>query len=150
LQNVYGERFDLMRPGKHILIHIPRAQPVENAVLRVEADAVQLGAKCADMYFQELNITGAWAEAKQTGGFHFHARYDGKETPKWNQFGKVDVKVAHGHTQEGTRYLNFYVKHLAHAGFAVGGLLGEDDHTQAATPSGACGRRSISLLQVSP
>jgi len=150
LQNVYGERFDLMRPGKHILIHIPRGQPAEKTVLRVEADAVQLGAQCTDMYFQELNITGAWVEAKMTGGFHFNARgKGGGETPKWERFGKVEVKVAHGRTQEGTQYLNFYVKNLARAGFAVGGLLGEDDHTQAVTPSGACVRRSLSLLQIS-
>jgi hypothetical protein len=138
-----------MRPGKHILIHIPREQPVDNAVLRVEANAVQLGVQCTDMYFQELNITGAWVEAKQTGGFHFHARDGGNEGPKWNHFGKIDIKVAHGRTMDGTRYLNFYVKHLARAGFAVGGLLGEDDHTEAATPSGACVRRSLSLLQIS-
>jgi len=149
LQNVYGERFDLMRPGKHILIQIPREQPVENAVLRVEADAVQMGVQCTDMYFQELNITGAWVEAKRTGGFYFNAR-DGAhgETPQWERFGKVDVKVAHGRTEEGTRYLNFYVKHLANAGYAVGGLLGEDDHTEAVTPSGACVRRRLTLLQM--
>jgi len=149
LQNVYGERFDLMRPGKHVLVQIPREQFVENAVLRVEADAVQLGEKCTDMYFQELNITGAWAEAKRTGGFHFRATDVDDESPKWNHFGAVDVKVAHGRTQEGTRYLNVYVKNLAHAGMAVGGLLGEDDHTDAVTPSTACVRRSLSLLQVS-
>jgi len=150
LQNVFGERFDLMRPGKHVLIHIPRGQPVESTVLRVEADAVQLGVQCTDMYFQEVNITGAWVEAKRTGGFHFSAREGvGSETPKWERFGKVDVKVAHGRTQEGTQYLNFYVKRLASAGFEVGGLLGEDDHTKAVTPSGACVRRSLSLLQMS-
>jgi len=149
LQNVYGERFDLMRPGKHILIHIPREQPVENVVLRVQANAVQMGVHCTDMYFQELNITGAWVEAKRTGGFHFSARDDAHgKTPKWERFGKIDVKVAHGRTKEGTRYLNFYVKNLANAGYAVGGLLGEDDHTEAVTPSGACVRRSLTLLQI--
>ena len=146
LQNVYGERFDLMRPGKHVLIQIPRGQLAEHTVLKVEADAAQMGAQCTDMYFQELNITGAWAEAKRTGGFHFHARDVGGEAPQWNHFGQVDVKVAHGRTQEGTRYLNFYVKNLARAGFAVGGLLGEDDHTEAAMPVEECVRRnSLSL-----
>jgi len=146
LQNVYGERFDLMRPGKHTLLRIPRELLAENALLRVEADAVQLGKKCADMYFQELNITGAWAEAKRTGGLHFHAQDVVGGAPTWEHFGKVDVKVAHGRTQEGARYLNFYVKHLAHAGFAVGGLLGEDDHTEAAMPVEECVRRhSLSL-----
>jgi len=64
------------------------------------------------------------------------------------KFGKVQVKVAHGHTQNGAQYLNFYVKHLGHSGFSVGGLLGEDDHTEAATPSEACAHRNT-LLQLS-
>jgi hypothetical protein len=150
LQNVYGERFDLMRPGKHVLVNIPRGEPVENALLRVEADAVQLGVQCADMYFQELNMTGAWAESKWAGGLHVHAQDVKHGQPKWIHVGKVDVKVVHGHTQEGSRYLNFYVKHLGRAGFAVGGLLGEDDHTEAAMPSRVCiRRRTLSLLELS-
>jgi len=142
-----------MRPGKQVLIHIPLGQRVENALLRVVADARRLGAQCADMYFQELNITGAWVDGKTAGGLHFRAGDVGTLGkiwgPKWERFGKIDVKVAHGRTQEGTRYLNFYVRHLARAGFAIGGLLGEDDHTEAATPSGECLRRSFSLLQKS-
>merc|ERR1719311_1704778 len=63
LQNIYGERFDLMRPGKHVLINIPRGASVENALLQVEADAENMGGRCADMYFQELNITGVWVMA---------------------------------------------------------------------------------------
>ena len=54
LQNVHGERFDLMKPGKHLLIQIPRKSS-ENTLLRVEAEARQLGGLCADMYFQDLN-----------------------------------------------------------------------------------------------
>merc|ERR1719262_986429 len=65
LQNVHGERFDLMKPGKHVLINIPRGVSAEKSLLRVQADARQLGAQCSDMYFQELNVTGSWAEAKQ-------------------------------------------------------------------------------------
>jgi len=150
LQNVFGERFDLMRPGKQVLIHIPRGQRAENALLRVVADARRLGAQCADMYFQELNITGAWVDGKAAGGLHFRAGDVGEAAPKWERFGNIDVKVAYGRTQEGTWYLNFYVRHIARAGFAVGGLLGEDDHTEAATPSGECLRRSLSLAEDDP
>jgi len=146
LQNVYGERFDLMRSGKHTLIQIPGGQLAENALLRVQADARQMGGHCADMYFQELNVTGAWVEAKRTGGFHYHAQRARDFKPKWEHFGKVDLKVVHGITKQGIRYLNFYVKNLARTGYAVGGLLGEDDHTEAAMPSEACGRH-LSLLQ---
>ncbi|CAK0880682.1 unnamed protein product [Prorocentrum cordatum] len=58
LQNIHGERFDLMRPGNAVLIQIPRGQPFEKSWLTVEADARRLGSQCADMYFQSLNITG--------------------------------------------------------------------------------------------
>jgi len=147
LQNVHGERFDLMKPGKHVLIQIPKGELAEDALLRVQADARRLGGQCADLYFQELNVTGLWAEAKYTGGLNFQARDQVNETPSWIKFGKVQIKVAHGRTNEGTRYLNLYVKHLGHAGFAVGGLLGEDDHREAAKPPSACIHRTV-LLQV--
>merc|ERR1712085_109222 len=147
LQNVLGQRFDLMKPGKHVLINIPRGRH-KNTLLRVQADARQLGGQCADMYFQELNITGEWVEAKGTGGLRFQAQGVHDEQPKWLTFGKVQVKVAHGHTQNGAQYLNFYVKHLGHSGFAVGGLLGEDDHAEAVTPSEACAHHN-NLLQSS-
>merc|ERR1712194_868073 len=84
LQNVHGERFDLMKPGKHLLIQIPRKSS-QNTLLRVDAEAQRMGGQCTDMYFQELNITGAWAEAKQTGGFHYHAEGFHSE-PRWERF----------------------------------------------------------------
>merc|ERR1712086_359571 len=96
----------------------------------------------------ELNITGEWVEAKGTGGLRFQAQGVHDEQPKWLKFGKVQVKVAHGHTQNGAQYLSFFVKHLWHSGFAVGGLLGEDDHAEAAMPSEACAYHKT-LLQLS-
>jgi len=136
-----------MKPGNHVLINIPRGWH-KKALLRVQADARQLGGQCADMYFQELNVTGEWVEAKGTSGLRFQAQGVHDEQPKWLTFGKVQVKVAHGHTQNGAQYLNLYVKHLGHSGFAVGGLLGEDDHTEAAMPSKACAHHTT-LLQLS-
>jgi len=136
-----------MRPGKFVLIQIPKGERAEDALLRVQADARRLGGQCADLYFQELNVTGAWAEAKYSGGLRFQARGQLHEQPTWVKFGKVQLKVAYGRTKEGTNYLNFYVKHLGHAGFAVGGLLGEDDHKEAAKPSPGCVHHT-SLLQV--
>lgn len=149
LQNVYGERFDLMRPGHHVLIHIPRGERVEKTLLRVEADARQMGKPCTpDMYFEELNITGAWVEAKHAGGLHFVAQGVHDEKPTWEQFGNVGLKVAHGHTKTGIKYLNVYVKHLSHAGFRVGGLLGEGDHTLVAKPLDECLRRRTALITI--
>eukprot|EP00959_Pyramimonas_sp_CCMP1952_P343531 7195630-Pyramimonas_sp.AAC.1 len=53
LQNMFGQRFDLAKPGKSILVSIPRGKPVEDALLVVQADARRLGARCSDIYFQE-------------------------------------------------------------------------------------------------
>jgi hypothetical protein len=97
------------------------------------------------MYFQRLNVTGVWAEAKQPGGYHYESQSVLNETPEWVRFGKLGLKVVHGRTEQGTLYLNFYVKHLGRAGHAVGGLLGEDDHSDAETPLEACAQR-LSLL----
>jgi len=145
LQNVLGQRFDLMKPGKHVLVNIPRGR-LTKVLLRVEADVRRLSGHCADMYFQELNITGAWVDTTKTGGLHFQAQ-GVSDGPGWLKFGKVELKVVHGRTKQGVQYLNFYVKHLGHAGFAVGGLLGEDDHSEAAMPSEACAQK-VSLLQI--
>merc|ERR1719356_1125711 len=147
LQNVHGERFDLMKPGNHVLINIPRGVSAEKSLLRVQADARQLGGQCADMYFQELNVTGSWAEAKQVGGYQYSVSQRDVETPEWVAFGKVGLKVVHGRTESGLSYLNVYVKHLGRAGFAVGGLLGEDDHEDVITPAANCAK-SMSLLKI--
>ncbi|CAK0834659.1 unnamed protein product [Prorocentrum cordatum] len=140
LQNIHGDRFDLMKAGSHVLINIPRGMSAENALLRVQADARWLGGHCADMYFQELNITGSWADAKQAGGYHYSVSQYEVKTPEWVALGKVELKVVHGHTDGGLRYLNVYVKHLGRAGFAVGGLLGDDDHGDVIVPPVACAK----------
>jgi hypothetical protein len=90
------------------------------------------------MYFQQVNITGSWAEATQAGGYVFKSESIASETPTWLTFGKVAVKVVHGSTNTSIHYLNVYVKNLGRAGFLVGGLLGEDDHGDATTPPPAC------------
>jgi len=158
LQNVHGEKFDLMKPGNHVLINIPRGAGTEKSLLRVQADARQLGGQCADMYFQEVNVTGSWADAKQAGGYHYSVSQGDAKAPEWVAFGKVGLKVVHGRTDSGLSYLNVYVKHLGRAGFPVGGLLGEDDHEDVITPPKECvkslslaegvegGRRAISVL----
>jgi len=147
LQNIHGERFDLMKVGRHVLINIPRGKDAEHAMLRVQADARRFGGKCADLYFQELNITGSWAEAKKAGGFHYSVSQHDDETPEWVAFGKVQLKVVHGRTDRGLLYLNVYVKHLRRAGFAIGGVLGEDDHEDIIVPPDACAKK-MSLLEL--
>lgn len=146
LKNIYGEQFDLMRPGKVLLIHIPRGQPVEGALLVVDADAVQLGGQCADIYFSQVNITGAWADEVHAGGLRFDAHFARDEQPKWVKLGPVELKVTHGRTNTGTAYLNFHIKHLKFAGFDIGGLLGADDHASAAAPTEKC-QKQLALFR---
>jgi hypothetical protein len=142
MQNVLGQRFDLMRSGSHTLVQIPRFA-AENELFRVQAEVQRVGSACADMYIQTLNVTGGWVEAKHQGGLRFGAGapVDRRGT-NWMSFGTgaahVDLKVVHGQTPAGTRYLNFFVRHLRDTGYRVGGLLGEDDHTAAATPDSHC------------
>ncbi|CAK0808959.1 unnamed protein product [Prorocentrum cordatum] len=112
-------------------------------MLRVEAEACQFGGQCADMYCHELNITGAWVEAKGTEGLRFQAEGARDEHPQWLQSGVIELKVFHGCIEQGALYLNFHVKHLGRGGFAVGGLLGEDEHTEASMPSKACAHRTV-------
>jgi len=148
LQNVHGERFDLMKTGKHVLINIPRGTNAEHALLRVQADARRLGDHCSDMYFQEVNVTGTWAEAKKAGGYIYSASQYLAEPPEWITFGKVELKVVHGRTGDGTMYLNMYAKHLRLAGVAIGGLLGEDDHEDASiAPEGCVKKVSLRNLK---
>jgi len=145
LVNVHGQHFDLMKPGVHVLIHMPFRARRSQAVLLVEADAERVGGVCADTYFMSINITGKWAESKvhelgmAGGGLSFSAGSGRAHTgTKWMPFGRVLLKVVHGRTSTGTAYLNFFARNLRHAGYLVGGLLGEDDHGDAATVSGAC------------
>jgi hypothetical protein len=138
LQNINGQRFDLMRPGTHVLLHIPRGADAPHVLLRVEAEVQRMGLQCGDMYFQHMNFTGAWVEAKHNGILQFHAGEGGGEKePAWMAFGAVQLKVVHVHW-EGIHYLNLFAKHLGRTGFTVGGLLGEDDHTYEAAPDQDC------------
>jgi hypothetical protein len=145
---MYGQRFDLMQPGVHVLLRIP--QLAEKTLLRVDAKAEHLGAKCEDMYFTAVNFTGAWVVSGRGNGrkdVQFYAGEDNDPSQTgWWHFQNVELKVVHSRTQAGP-YLNFHAKHLRNAGFAVGGLLGGDDHTEAATKSPSC-RKTLNLLQV--
>jgi len=141
LQNIYGQRFDLMISGWHTLVNIPRGQQPEHALLLVRAQASRLNDNCADTYFTALNITGSWTSTQQAGGYHYVPESVPHDGTKWVAVGKIRLKVVKGRTESGIQYLNFYIKHLGQAGFAVGGLLGQDDHGYASTPPEACLRR---------
>ncbi|CAK0867011.1 unnamed protein product [Prorocentrum cordatum] len=96
LQNIHGERFDLMTPVMVTLVNIPRGKRVEDALLAVEADALRLGGHCADTYFQGVNITGIWADKLQARGFNFNAEgVQSHKVPKWTNFGPLVGEYDH-------------------------------------------------------
>jgi len=132
-----------MQPGKHDLLVIPRGASRESALLRVTVAARRLGARCADIYFQDANVTGAWAETQRPGGFQFHAADKTRESEDSHlRLGRVHVKIVRGNTTDGVRYINIYVNHLHNLGLPIGGLLGEDDHSVEETPTEDCGHRA--------
>merc|ERR1719263_1646952 len=128
-----------MQPGYHTLVQIPKGAQRHKTLLSAAAKVKRVGAQCQDMYITQVNLTGAWPE---TAGYHllqFQAGVLHKDLDsRWLRFGPVDLKVAHGRTAYGTSYLNFLVRNLAHTGYPVGGLLGEDDHSAVAKRGGHC------------
>jgi len=149
MQNILGQKFDLMRPGDHTLVQIPKQRNNYDTLLRVVAQVSRVGGSCQDMYIMSVNVTGAWLQKSGRRHLHFAA---GVAQPKldnnWLHFGPVDLKVAQGKTRDDTVYLNFLVRNLAKTSYPVGGLLGEDSHEIEATPTKDC-QRSMSLLEVS-
>jgi hypothetical protein len=144
LTNMYGQRFDLYRPGVHVLLQIPRWAGLEGTLLRLEADARRMGA-CSELYFQALGISGIWTN--RSGKLEFFAKSaDKPNSMKWSRFGKVYLKVVNGHTREGIDYLNVFAKHIGNTGYSVGGLLGEDDHGDVSIPPKACAKQ-LSLIE---
>jgi len=148
MTNILGQRFDLVQPGDHTLVQIPRAASQSETLFRVAAHVRRVGTNCQDMYIVKVNVTGKWPEKSSSGPPHFDAGIaqnglDGK----WLHFGLVAIKVAQGKTLGGTPYLNFFVRNLAKTDYRVGGLLGEDSHERESTPSAKCRRDHLILSQ---
>jgi len=139
MMNILGQRFDLVQPGDHTLLQIPRAASQSETLLRVAAQVRRRGDDCQDIYIVEVNVTGTWPEKSSTGPAHFEAgiaRHD--LDGQWLHFGPVYLKVAQGKTLGDKPYLNFFVRNLAKTDYRVGGLLGEDSHEHESTPSEKC------------
>jgi len=140
MTNMYGQRFDLMKPGVHLLAQIPRHADSSSSLLSISADVQRLGGQCADIYIQAVNVTGGWVP-------HNRLTYAVGTVPKqahWQELNKVSLKVAQGRTTTGLAYLNVLLRNLDKVSYPVGGLLGLDDHTEAATPEVGC-RKSVAL-----
>ncbi|CAK0801659.1 unnamed protein product, partial [Prorocentrum cordatum] len=156
MTTISGARFDIMRAGTHALLHIPQGAALADALLRVQVAVARQGSKCEDMYIKVLNVTGSWAEEKHVGGFSFVAESPAggqviaapAGSADWSRLGMVDLKVVRGATRSGVLYLNMFARHLRDASraYPIGGILGLDDHGEAATPAAECGKKVLSLL----
>jgi hypothetical protein len=145
MTSITGARFDIVRSGNHTLLHIPRYSAQDDALISVRAFVKHDGSTCLDMYIDSLHITGKWADDRKLGGLSFFSDRRSEVSGDWVTFGRLEFKVVHGTTLGGVRYLNLLVRHLSKVGLPVGGILGLDDHSDAATPEEECKRR-ISLL----
>lgn len=147
--NIHGQRFDIYRAGIHTLLQVPRMlRKAESEMLRVTAEARQMGGACADIYFQALNISGSWVDR---GPLQYHAGASSRtaaSSTSWMRVGPVlDLKVVWGHTSTGIEYLNLFARHLSQVALPVGGLLGADDHTYVSTPGSLC-KHKVALLSL--
>jgi len=140
---MFGQHFDVMRPGIHVFAQVPKH--AEDILLKITADVKRAGGACADMYINEVNITGQWAVSKPNEAVHYTID-NAHENPAWLTFNEVGVKVVKGTTKTGVQYLNVLVRNLNQVKLPVGGLLGEDDHLWASTPEPGC-RKKIVLLE---
>mmetsp|Transcript_87264 Transcript_87264/g.227633 ORF Transcript_87264/g.227633 Transcript_87264/m.227633 type:complete len:398 (-) Transcript_87264:139-1332(-) len=148
MTSVTGAKFDIVRTGNHTLLHIPRHSAADDALIDVRGVVKHEGPTCLDMYIDALHITGKWADDRQFGGLSFFADRRSEVSEGWMTFGKLEFKVVHGTTLGGVKYLNLLARHLAKVDLPIGGILGLDDHSSAATPEEEC-KRSISLLSAS-
>jgi len=144
MTSITGSKFDIARPGNHTLIHIPRHAGREAALISVRAVVKHEGPACLDMYINALHMTGKWADDIFPGGLSFFANRRSQARGHWMPFGKMQLKVVWGRTLSGVKYLNVLAKHLNRVSMPIGGILGLDDHTDAATPESHC-RRTMSL-----
>lgn len=145
MTSITGAKFDIVRPGNHTLLHIPRFSTQGDNLIDVRGFVKHEGSTCLDMYIDSLHITGKWVVERQLGVLSF---FSGKRTElsdNWLTFGVLKLKVVHGSTSGGTKYLNLFAKDLSKVHFSIGGILGLDDHSQAATREEEC-KRAISLL----
>lgn len=151
MMNLFGQHFDLMKEGTHVLVKIPRWVEPSRAMLQVSAAAKRIGGSCADLYFVEINVTGAWVPgAHRVPGAHSSLQFQterpsaGSQTNKWHKLKDVRLKVVEGKTRSGVGYLNIFVRNLAQVKYPVGGLLGTDDHSVVEVPPTGC-KKVVSL-----
>jgi len=126
-------------------MHLPRHADSASTLLLVVADAMRMGSVCS-VYFQVVTIYGAWTN--QSNPIRFFANTQttpsGTNHKQWMRFGTVDLMVTRH--KKAVEYLNVYAKNVGLTGYAVGGLLGSDDHAVVATRPRECAHKHTAVL----
>lgn len=136
--NLLGQKFDLVERGHQVLINIPQGASPSKALLRVDA-LVSGGANCNLTFIRGVNMSGAWVNDRKgdANGYQYYAAPWGSPHKKWrvhqHEFGPVRIKVTFGKTFVGMTYFNLHFFGLQNVEMPVGGLLGIDDHANAAS-----------------
>jgi hypothetical protein len=145
LSNMRGEHFDIFQTGIVPLLQLPRRAMLENTLLLLEANAKRMGDVCS-VYFQSVTISGIWTNQSEPIQFFANPHGDprGMKWKEWRRFGTVELKIVR--QIKGIDYINVYAKLSGLAGYAVGGLLGSDDHKAMSTRPRQCSHRHAAAL----
>ena len=142
MTNLHGQHFDVLQPGRHVLMHVPMWATESQTLLKVVANATRIGGACADIYFTKMTLEGGWVRMSHgqrgQGVLAFTTAVAPK--PSWMRFGPARIKIVRGMTSTGAVYLNIMAREIKAVTrkYKIGGLLGEGDHTFAATPTKSC------------
>jgi hypothetical protein len=145
LSNLRGERFDIYQPGIVPLLRLPRRAEPEGTLLLLEASAKRAGDVCS-VYFQSVAISGRWTNQSEPIEFfaNSHGAPMGMKWKEWKRFGTVELKMVR--RTKGVEHVDVYAKLSGVAEYAVGGLLGSDDHKAMSTRPRQCSHRHAAAL----
>jgi len=81
-KNIYGDRFDIKRPGKHSFLVLPRGADQRQSNLHVEAEVTPRGGLCeGKLFITGLKLTGRWVRALG-GDIDLHSATDMFNSPE--------------------------------------------------------------------
>ncbi|CAK0865182.1 unnamed protein product [Prorocentrum cordatum] len=141
MSNFLGHHFDVLQPGRHVLLHVPMWAKQGQTQLKVAASAARIGGACADIYFTEIALEGGWVRRSRAHHGRGALAFTTTEapSPSWMKVGPARIKVVRGGASTGAVYLNIMarLKEVVQK-YRVGGPPGEGGRTFAAAPTKSC------------
>jgi hypothetical protein len=173
--NTLGHKFDIVRMGLWEMLRLPREATATDAKFSIHAQIVDtsggIDGCAAAPYIGEVHFNGSWLEQSTVkvslsrgelvvlvnGEPHRASSQSVMLSDKVQMLHsehKVEVRIGEASVhvaRDGQMFhffLNLQVASLGSVGCAIGGLLGEDDHSEAATMSPWCGRQRMVLFSM--